>query len=572
MKNIVTSKYFLLFFIILLFYSLFPIGIESVSITFAVRCACLLIFLIFSWYRLFGIDESEKVDENKVNKTEKEIIKELAEYYTHKKEIDTQTDFKISIRSILSIVKAVFACDGSGIFMIKQSNSEITLLDYVSNTREHINDFKYEIEDSPFYENLKEKKSKIFSNEELEALEFAYIEGGNINSLVSAPIIYHDEVIGIIFMDSDVKEAFGDQDSTLLESFGELLSRTLINYNVMSDLEMNAKLFSVFYEVSRHLNANIEYDEVLNLLTSVIQDVYDYDRISISLKEDEHTAKIVKVLGKEAGFPEGVIFDVNEGLNGWIIRKNKSILVSDLEKGDYFIPRYSYEEKNNYRMRSFLGAPISYGKACYGAVTVESETPNIFVEQHEKILSMLTNNIGSAMESTVITQKLKKLAITDELTGLFNYRALKNRLYEEVERVRRYNSRFSLLMMDIDKFKNFNDSYGHLAGDQVLKVISGEFKKSLRNIDFIARYGGEEFVAILIETRLDNALLSAERIRKNIETKDIMYKGKEHHITISIGVAEYNSDMTDEDIITIADKALYKAKLEGRNKVIPYYI
>ena len=572
MKNIVTSKYFLLFFIILLSYSLFPLGIESESISLAVRCGCLFVFLIFVGYRLFGIDKTEEHVVKGVNKTEKEIIKELAEYYTHKKEIDTQTDFRISIRSILSIVKAVFACDGSGIFMLKQSNSEITLLDYVSNTREHIDDFKYEIEESPFYENLKEKKSKIFSYEELNDLDFGYLKGGNINSLIAAPIIYHDEVIGIIFMDSDVKESFGDEDRALLESFGELLSRTLINYNVMTDLEMNAKLFSVFYEVSRHLNANLEYEEVFNLLLSVIQDVYDYNRISISLKEDEHKAKIYKVLGKEAGFPEGEIFDVNEGLNGWIIRKNKSILVSDLEKGDYFIPRYSYEEKNNYNMRSFLGAPISYGNACYGVVTVESETPNIFVEQHEKILSMLTNNIGSAMESTVITKKLKKLAVTDELTGLFNYRALKNRLYEEVERVKRYDSRFSLLMMDIDKFKNFNDSYGHLAGDQVLKVISGEFKRSLRNIDFIARYGGEEFVAILIETELDNAILSAERIRKNIETKAIEYKGKEYHITISIGVAEYNSSMTEEDIITIADKAMYKAKMEGRNKVIPYYV
>ena len=127
-------------------------------------------------------------------------------------------------------------------------------------------------------------------------------------------------------------------------------------------------------------------------------------------------------------------------------------------------------------------------------------------------------------------------------------------------------------MIDIDKFKNFNDSYGHLVGDFALKTISDELKKSLRNIDFIARYGGEEFVALLIETELENALLSAERIRHNVETKKIKYKGNEYGITISVGVAEYNPDMTEEDIITLADKAMYNAKMEGRNKVIPYYV
>ena len=351
-------------------------------------------------------------------------------------------------------------------------------------------------------------------------MNFNYLCQREFNSLMATPVNYNDEVLGVLFIDSDTKKAFGENDAPLLESFADLLSMTVNNFNIINDLEMNTKLFSIFYEASKHLNANLELAEVLDILGSLVQEVYEYDRISVSLKDEDNKAKIHKVIGKTAGFEEGAIFDIGDGLNGYVIRKSKSILVSDLEKGDYFIPRYSSEEKNNFGMRAFIGAPISYGDSCIGVVTVESETTGIYVEHHEKMLIMLAQNIGSALERTMITKRLQTLAVTDELTGLYNYRALKTRLAEEVERAKRYNSGFSLLMMDIDKFKEFNDSYGHVIGDFALREISKELKDSLRNIDFVGRYGGEEFVAILIETKLKNAIHSAGRIRENIASKN----------------------------------------------------
>ena len=110
-------------------------------------------------------------------------------------------------------------------------------------------------------------------------MNFNYLAKGEFNSLMATPVNYNDEVLGVLFIDSDTKKAFGENDAPLLESFADLLSMTVNNFNIINDLEMNTKLFSIFYEASKHLNANLELAEVLDILGSLVQEVYEYDRI-----------------------------------------------------------------------------------------------------------------------------------------------------------------------------------------------------------------------------------------------------------------------------------------------------
>ena len=126
-------------------------------------------------------------------------------------------------------------------------------------------------------------------------------------------------------------------------------------------------------------------------------------------------------------------------------------------------------------------------------------------------------------------------------------------------------------MMDIDRFKDFNDQFGHLVGDQILKAIGNSINIGLRNIDFVARYGGEEFTAIVITSDINDAKISAERVRRAIEETKYKFNSSDYHITISIGIAEYtDTSQSEEDLINKADKALYQAKAAGRNKVVIY--
>jgi len=167
-------------------------------------------------------------------------------------------------------------------------------------------------------------------------------------------------------------------------------------------------------------------------------------------------------------------------------------------------------------------------------------------------------------------QELEHLASTDPLTGLANRRTLMLRAEQELARAKRYGSELSLLMADIDFFKKVNDTYGHQAGDVVLKKLADVFLLALRDIDFAARFGGEEFVLLLPETNAENALKTAERLRASVnDTQVSLQQGGMVKFTISIGVSSYSSSGNDsvEKLISGADKALYAAKETGRNKV-----
>ncbi len=168
-------------------------------------------------------------------------------------------------------------------------------------------------------------------------------------------------------------------------------------------------------------------------------------------------------------------------------------------------------------------------------------------------------------------EKLQELAITDGLTGLYNYRYFRERLLNEVARAERHGLNLSVVMMDIDFFKHYNDTHGHPAGDEVLRVIGEILRRNVRKIDVAARYGGEEFALILVETSGPNARLVADKLRKLVENYPFPHREEQPNgrLTISAGVATYPEDGGNaEELIAAADQYLYEAKKTGRNRVI----
>jgi two-component system, cell cycle response regulator len=178
---------------------------------------------------------------------------------------------------------------------------------------------------------------------------------------------------------------------------------------------------------------------------------------------------------------------------------------------------------------------------------------------------------AQALETTrADNRRLESLATTDPLTRVLNRRALLDRLTAEVDRARRFNSALSLLLLDVDHFKQINDTAGHLAGDNVLRQLATLLEDAVRKVDIVARYGGEEFVTILPETATDGGVVFAERLRERIGAQAFDVGG-EHpvHLTVSIGIATFPSARvaSTEDLFILADEALYRAKSGGRNQV-----
>ncbi len=168
----------------------------------------------------------------------------------------------------------------------------------------------------------------------------------------------------------------------------------------------------------------------------------------------------------------------------------------------------------------------------------------------------------------ITVKKLENVASHDSLTGLLNRRELERYINSEMLRSKRYGNRFSLIVCDVDNFKKLNDVYGHQFGDTVLKMISNIFKNSTRVQEYICRWGGEEFLIVLPETKLEGALIVAERLRKKIEEEKIIFGKEELVITASFGVGEFDVSKTVEQNIEAVDKAMYRAKKTGKNCVM----
>jgi diguanylate cyclase len=203
-------------------------------------------------------------------------------------------------------------------------------------------------------------------------------------------------------------------------------------------------------------------------------------------------------------------------------------------------------------------------------VSVIVQDTRKMVEQNQKLELQLVNSSQQVTELRQNLDNVKKEAMTDGLTGLHNRKAFDKHIRDCVEEAASMGSSLSLLMLDIDHFKNFNDSFGHQVGDQVLRLVARTLIDGVKGRDIAARYGGEEFAIILPDTPLSAALKVADALRRNVENKDVVNKSNQAHlgqITLSVGVATYEKKEGIADFISRADAALYRAKKDGRNRV-----
>ncbi|MEW6108595.1 MAG: diguanylate cyclase [Nitrospirota bacterium] len=224
----------------------------------------------------------------------------------------------------------------------------------------------------------------------------------------------------------------------------------------------------------------------------------------------------------------------------------------------------------HFEVRNMLAIPLSsVDKKIFGLIVLVNKKGDFTQEDEDTLL----NFSFQAFQAITLQHKIVRYATTDGLTGLYNYRVFIEKLNDELERAKRYPGDVSVLMIDIDHFKSFNDIYGHQSGDQVLRDVAAMIHKNIRNTDFAARYGGEEFAVILPETTASQAYIVAERLRSSIINHTFILENKDHaHVTVSIGLAAYPDDADGSAALTKrADQGLYLAKESGRNRVCRYH-
>jgi diguanylate cyclase (GGDEF)-like protein len=276
--------------------------------------------------------------------------------------------------------------------------------------------------------------------------------------------------------------------------------------------------------------------------------------ISISQKGDER----VNLKAKKGDF-----FDQ------WVVRSTQPLLIED-SHSDYRFDGDKVEKEDVRIIRSLISVPLLVHNKAVGILRVDSPLEKKFDMEDLRLLTTIADMGAVAIENAQLFDRLEQMAIQDGLTGLYLRRYLMVRLEEEINRQVRRKNQLSFMMVDLDHFKQYNDRFGHTAGDIVLKILGRmlmEFFKEPGTL--ICRYGGEEFAVLLVDCSKEKAFQLAEEFRRAMAEEIIVLRREKTHVTVSIGIASYPEDAHNkEELIHKADLAMYKAKEAGRNKVV----
>lgn len=303
------------------------------------------------------------------------------------------------------------------------------------------------------------------------------------------------------------------------------------------------------------------------------------------LKVTESTACVIARVDREAGTLVNVVaklderqYDpreidlilqyrvpIGEGLIGWVAKNRRPLLAGDAARDPraVTVPGTADDES------SVIAVPAVMEGEVTAVIRISRPGLHRYDQEDLQLTQILANQVAVALEHARLYQEARRLAVTDELTGLHNARYLEQRLEEEVARARRYGHRLSLLLMDSDSLKQVNDRYGHQEGNALLKAMAAAIKESVRSTDIPCRYAGDEFVVLMPQTDADDAAVVAERVRTAIESRGLVVDGQRVWVTASAGVATFPDHARDaEELVRKADKAMYEAKARGKNLVV----
>ncbi len=315
------------------------------------------------------------------------------------------------------------------------------------------------------------------------------------------------------------------------------------------------------------LSTTLSLDSVVKIIIDNVSELVEKSDLSLLYLVEEKAQELAlkSAYGVSGSISikskKGDIFDI------WVLKQRQPLLVSDVGKDFRFnLDLIPEEFKRDYK--SLIAAPLISEKKIAGVLRVESKESDAYVGDDLRLLTVLADLAAMAIGNAKLYHRIEELAIKDGLTGLYCCRYFKDRLDEDIIKATRIKQTLSILMLDIDNFKDYNDKYGHIAGDIVLKDIADILESSVELGDLVARYGGEEFILILLGKDKAEAQKLAEALRNKIESKIFLLRKFETRVTVSIGCAAFPQDsISREELIRLADGALYEAKKQGRNRV-----
>ena len=490
----------------------------------------------------------------------------LNAFYLTLQEITSSLQLDQVLYRIVERAAYLLACDSVTLRLLDNEGKKLALVQGYNLSKDYLRKGTLIVGESVAGLVVKEGKPLVIENikedERYKYKDFAEAEG--FISSLSVPLKTKDQSIGSLTVYNKQPHHYTEEETFLLSAFANLAAITIENTRFYDKITRRLKEISLLYDVTIASTHTLELDSLLQRFLNAIRKLLPFPDFSILLI-NEPTAELVQK--KETRYrnltlnPETIRIPLGKGNTGWVAKTGEPLLIPDVSKDQRYLAI-------NPETRSELCVPLKVRSKVIGVINVESPKINAFSEEDLRFLSIFAGTLAGLIENVRLVRENIKLSVTDPLTGIYNRRAFYKTLEKEIARNKRYGGTTSLIMFDLDRFKEYNDIYGHQAGDRFLKKFTLCILKNCREVDILARYGGDEFIIILPGTNTNSALSTVERIKTKFEVYLRRKKGISNHITFSASVVNYPQDgNTIEKLIQKLDNSLYTAKWLGGNGI-----
>jgi len=517
----------------------------------------------------------QKVEEYMASK---ELHKdELTEILKSCRQLSNILDPKVLYSVFANLIKKKFAVRELAIFIYRESEKTLALVfskglgDLNFQIKKDMSNlWKCVLQGDPF-EVVDDEGNPLFAE------DFERLGLDKLQSKIWTPLGSQEELVGVLTIGARKNnQPFVDADRYFLQ---QLSAHAAVCFNTCrlyerrqkekEDLDKTIQNLSLLYSIGKAMNYISDLKNLLQFILSQAIEVTSAEKGSLMLYDMETDQLNIRVLAgmEDTAFQKKVnnneikcrSFKPGEGIAGRVYMTANPLVVNNIKEDDVFI-----DSEKSY-VRSIACIPMVVYNDVIGVINVTNKHDGkAFTDEDVEMLKAVADQAAVAINKA----QLWDMAVTDSLTGLYVRRYFMVKLQEELHRAERYNNILSIVMADLDRFKSINDTYGHDAGDRVLKAIGNFLQQNIRDVDVVARYGGEEFVIMIPEAAKDAAYSLSERLRKQLS--ELKFENFPP-ITISLGIATYPYDgKTSEDLIKKADAAMYAAKRAGRNQVIKY--
>jgi diguanylate cyclase (GGDEF)-like protein len=397
--------------------------------------------------------------------------------------------------------------------------------------------------------------------------------GPKPRAMLAVPLLdRRGHVRGVLLVDRIDPQPFTAEDERLLSTVASEILRAMDSERLMSDLKRARDEKERFYQAIELLNRTTKAREVCDVALEVARSMVAVDFAAVTLTDESSGVlrhRLVRVAPGEhagSGVIEGAEFEDGKGLVACSVRLNASLPGRDLDLTKAVVFDDAMRVKG---LASLKVLPLKAGDRVLGTLVLGARHGGAYESDDVRQLEVIAMQAAEAILRARLFEETERLATTDGLTGLLNHRAFQARLDDHVRAAVRYSKKLSFLITDVDHFKKVNDTYGHPAGDEVLRGVARILAREARSTDLVARYGGEEFAIVMPETDAAGALVIAERIREKVAGAIFSSGAGTLRATISVGVATIPDDaQTKARLVELADAALYRAKRGGRNRSV----